>query len=117
MKRGQDGLIENHVTSLFSFKVTELSVQTPDAGLKGRPPVLFPKKDPRTMYGRLMDGSLYFIENIFLYSDVFSQFKFRQGSAGRITCIYLNLPAELRWLRELFRVLTLTTSGVSTKEG
>ena len=117
MKRGQDGLIEIQVTSVFSCKVTELFVHTPDPGLKGLPPALFSKKSPRPMYGRLMDGRLYFIDNILLYSDGFSQFKFRQGSAGSVYCISLNLPAELRRSRELVRVLTLTPPGVSTKEG
>lgn len=59
-------------------------------------------------YGRLMDGRMYLVDHILLYSDGFSQCKFEKGSAGDIYCMSLKFPVEIRRSRDRVRVLTLS---------
>ena len=67
-------------------------------------------------YGRIRDGRNYFVDHILLYSDSFSQFRFKQGSVGGVYCICLNYLSEMGSSRDRVRDLPFTQPGVSTKE-
>ena len=110
-KEGESISVETLFYAATKVFVTDVVVESNSAQLEQLQPAIV------LSYGKLRDGRKYFVDHILLYSDGFSQFRFKQGSAGGVYCLSLNYPPEMRRSRDRVRVLVLTQPGVSTKEG
>ena len=64
----------------------------------------------------LGNNARYFVYRVLLYSDGFNQYKERQGSAGGVDMLPLNLLPEHRRSRRSVRLLGLTPPGVNTSD-